>query len=138
MKSILTKDKILFFDDTCILCNKSIRLIHFLDIHKIIFFSSLQSPLGIEIQQIIKLKKFISTVVYYRKGTFYTQSSAIIYCLSDSFWILKPMLIFLLIPKFIRNGIYNFIAKNRKRIFKNQVCSLHSESLRKQIIDMRC
>ena len=135
--SILLKDNLLFFDDACILCNKSIRLIHLLDIHKKIFFASLQSPIGTEIQQKNNLKEFISTVVYYRKGKFYTQSSAVIFCLSDIHWILKPLLLFLLVPTFISNGIYNFIAKNRKRIFKNQVCSLHSESLRKQMLDSR-
>jgi predicted DCC family thiol-disulfide oxidoreductase YuxK len=137
MMSILLKDKVLFFDDACILCNKSIRLIHFLDIRKTLFFSPLQSPLGIEIQQKSNLKELDSTVIYFRKGNLHTQSTAIIYCLSDSFWLFKPILIFLAIPTFIRNGIYNFIAKNRKRIFKNQTCSLPSESLRKQIIDMR-
>jgi predicted DCC family thiol-disulfide oxidoreductase YuxK len=133
--SILLKDNLLFFDDACILCNKSIRLIHLLDIHKKIFFASLQSPIGTEIQQKNNLKEFISTVVYYRKGKFHIQSSAVIFCLTDIHWILKPLLILLLVPTYIRNGIYNFIAKNRKRIFKNQVCSLHSESLRKQILE---
>jgi predicted DCC family thiol-disulfide oxidoreductase YuxK len=137
MMSILLKDKVLFFDDACILCNKSIRLVHFIDIQKKIFFSPLQSPLGIEIQIKNNFKVLDSTVVYYRKGEFYTQSNAIIRCLSDTFWLLKPILVFLLVPSFIRNKIYNLVAKNRKRIFKGQTCGLPSESLRKQIIYSR-
>lgn len=135
--SILLKDKVLFFDDACILCNKCIRLIHFLDVHKTLFFSPLQSPLGIEIQRKSNLKELDSTVIYHKNGKLYTQSSAIIHCLSDSYWLLKPVLIFLIIPSYLRNKIYELIARNRKRIFKNQTCSLPSESLRKQIIDSR-
>ena len=133
--SILKKENILFFDDACIFCNKSIRFVHFIDIHKKIYFAPLQSSLGTEIQEKNKLKELISTVIYYRKGGFHTQSSAIIYCLSDIHLILKPLLILLLIPSFFRNGIYNFIAKNRKKIFKNQTCGIPSESLRKQILE---
>lgn len=137
MMSILLKDKVLFFDDACILCNKSIRLIHFLDIRKNLFFSPLQSPLGIEIQRKNNLKELDSTVIYYRKGNFHTQSTAIIYCLSDCYWFFRPIIIFLLIPSRLRNKCYEFIARNRKRIFKNQTCSLPSESLRKQMLDSR-
>lgn len=126
---------ILFFDDDCILCNKSIRLIHSLDKHKKIYFSPLQSDLGIEIQQKKQLKQLVSTVIYFRKSKIHDQSSAIFYCLSDIHWSLKPLLLFLFIPPFIRNGVYNFIAKNRKKIFKNQLCEIPSESLRKQIVD---
>jgi predicted DCC family thiol-disulfide oxidoreductase YuxK len=126
---------ILFFDDACILCNKSIRFIHSLDKHKQIFFCPLQSDLGIEIQQKKQLKQLVSTVIYFRKSKLHVQSSAIFYCLSDIHWALKPVLLLLFIPPFIRNGIYNFIAKNRKKIFKNQLCEIPSESLRKQIVD---
>jgi predicted DCC family thiol-disulfide oxidoreductase YuxK len=128
------KNNLLFFDDDCILCNKSIRFIHSLDIHKKIFFTPLQSDIGIKIQQEIQLQELISTVVYHRYGKYYTQSSAIIYCLSDIHIFLKPLLVFLLVPTFIRNGIYNFIAKHRKKLFKNQTCGIPSESLRKQVI----
>ena len=132
---VIFKDNLLFFDDTCILCNKSIRFIHFLDKQKKISFASLQSPLGNDVQLKNKLKDPISTVIYHRKGIFHLQSSAIIYCLSDIRWFLKPLLILLLVPPILRNNLYNFIAKNRKRFFKNQTCSLPSESLRKQIVD---
>ena len=132
---VIFKDNLLFFDDTCILCNKSIRFIHFLDKHKKISFASLQSPIGNDVQLKNKLKDPISTVIYHRKGIFHLQSSAIFYCLSDTRWFLKPLLILLLVPPILRNNLYNFIAKNRKRFFKNQTCSLPSESLRKQIVD---
>lgn len=132
--SNITKEHILFFDDACILCNKSIRFIHFLDIKKKIFFCPLKTSLGIEIQKTNKLKALDSTVIYYKKGTCYTQSSAIIHCLSDSFWLFKPSLILLLSPSFIRNKIYELIARNRTFFFKNRTCSLPSDSLRKQIL----
>ena len=128
------KNNLLFFDDDCILCNKSIRFIHFLDSKKIIYFTPLQSEFGIEIQKQIKVTALISTVVYYRKDKFYTQSSAIIHCISNINWYYKPILILLLIPPFIRNGLYNFIAQNRKKFFLNQSCNIPSESLLKQIV----
>lgn len=133
--NVIFKDNLLFFDDSCILCNKSIRFIHFIDKHKKISFASLQSPIGNDVQLKNKLKDPISTVIYHRKGIFHLQSSAIIYCLSDTRWFLKPILLLLLVPPILRNNLYNFIAKNRKRFFKNQTCSLPSESLRKQIVD---
>ncbi len=132
--NMFLKNNLLFFDDDCILCNKSIRFIHFLDTHHKIFFTPLQSPLGIEIQQEIHLKEQNSSVVYHRNRKLHTQSNAILYCLSDLHWFLKPLLLFLLIPPIIRNTLYNFVAKNRKKLFKNATCSVPSESLRKQLI----
>jgi predicted DCC family thiol-disulfide oxidoreductase YuxK len=130
----LSKNNILFFDEDCILCNKSIHIIHFLDIQKRIYFSSLQSELGIIIQKKIKLNQTLSTVIYYKNGKLHTKSTAIIRCVSDLYWPLKLTLIFLLIPKPIRNFTYDFIAKNRKRIFSNQTCKVPSESLKKQLL----
>lgn len=130
----LSKNNILFFDEDCILCNKSIRFIHILDIHKRIYFSSLQTQLGEEIQKEIQIKQSLSTVIYYKKGKIYSKSSAIFHCLSDIHWFLKPLKLFLLIPKVIRNGLYDFIASNRKLLFKNQTCKLPSKSLKKQVL----
>jgi predicted DCC family thiol-disulfide oxidoreductase YuxK len=128
------RNNLLFFDGDCVLCNKSIRFIHFLDSKRVIFFSPLQSELGLEIQNQLQLPKFISTVVYHHKGILYSKSSAVIHCLSDTNWYFKPILLLLLIPKFIRDKVYDFIAENRKKIFRNQSCSIASESLRKQVI----
>ena len=130
----LSINNILFFDEECILCNKSIRFIHFLDIHKRIYFGPLQSEQGISIQNELQLTETLSTVVYFKEGKLYTKSSAIIHCLADIHWFLKPILFFLLIPTFIRNQIYDFIATNRKRIFRDQSCEIPSESLKKQIL----
>jgi predicted DCC family thiol-disulfide oxidoreductase YuxK len=42
--------------------------------------------------------------------------------------------IFMIIPKTVRDGIYDFIAKNRKRLLKSESCIIPDEMIKSKFI----
>lgn len=112
------KEHILLYDGICNLCS---GLVHFVkkreNIAQLIFLT-LQSPKGQSL-----LKEFmlpaddLDSVVYIRDCRYYLKSSAILHILKDlgGFW--KLFYILIIIPRFIRDFVYNIVAKTRYRIF---------------------
>ena len=70
----------------------------------------------------------LDSVIYQREGVFLIKSSAVIYILGDMKWYLKPLRLFLIFPKFFRDGLYNFVAKRRYRFFgRKKICRMPTE-----------
>lgn len=69
---------------------------------------------------------FPDTFVYVRKGVFLIKSTASLYVLKDLGGLWKLLYGFIVIPRFFRDLIYDFIAHNRYRLFgKNESCKLN-------------
>lgn len=130
--------KIIFFDGVCNLCNGFIDYVIKRDSHKKIYYTSLQSDYAIKMLKShqINLDKDYTTIYYYTNGKLYSQSSAILNVfleLSAAHRFFAKVC--LILPKFIRDGIYNFIAKNRYAFFgKKESCRLPSSEERSQFI----
>ncbi|MBN4054554.1 thiol-disulfide oxidoreductase DCC family protein [Nitrospira defluvii] len=109
---------IILYDDICHLCTSTVNFVIRRDSKKVFRFASLQSSIG---QQF--LKKFglprsnFKTFVFIKQETIFTKSSAALQVVKhlDGFWPILYMLI--LIPLPIRNFFYDWIAKNRYRLF---------------------
>ncbi|SFW16658.1 thiol-disulfide oxidoreductase DCC family protein [Cellulophaga fucicola] len=135
----LENKKIIFFDGVCNLCNNFIDQIIHKDHKKIIYYSSLQSDITKELLKPFNVEvtdSTLSTIFFYENGKLYKQSTAVLKVytnLSTGYRILAKIL--LVIPSFIRNGVYNFIAKNRYRFFgKKETCRLPSQEEKDQFI----
>ena len=59
----------------------------------------------------------LSTLVYYRKGTLFFRSSAVISICRDMAWYGVLFVPLLLVPRTVRDALYNWIASNRKSLF---------------------
>ena len=127
---------ILLFDSDCILCNKSVQYIIKHDSKKIFYFASLQSKYGQEFLQANNLPLNVySTVIYLQKNKIHIKSSAAIRAFAALNILSKIFLILLIFPRPIRDFVYNLIAKNRKRFFKNQTsCLIPTEELKKRML----
>ena len=105
--------RIIFYDGECGLCQRSIALLSRWDLKKNLSFA----PLNGEVYK----KKFkdvsnMSTVVYYDHGRFFTKSDAIIEAGKAIGGIKSWLVLLKIIPRFIRDAIYDFIAVNRKKV----------------------
>jgi len=111
---------IVFIDDDCIFCNYWGNYILNNDKSKSIFISSSSSDIYLEIKK--KYKKFPNykeTIILYCRGMIYERSSAVIKtALIMNNWQ-KIAVIGYIIPKFVRDFLYNFISSNRKNIMKD-------------------
>ncbi len=128
---------IVFFDGICVLCNASVRFIIKYDKKKHFHFSTLQSDVAKQflLHQSEKIQQKDSIILWY-KHQVYTESSAVLMIakvLGGFFWITQ---LFWIIPKFMRDYIYRFIAKNRYKWFgKLDRCVVLDEESRERVIE---
>lgn len=106
------------FDGVCNLCNGSVNFFITRDKKDIFRFAALQSDIGIELQKKLNIDHeniesfiLIDGNKYYRKSTAALKVAGI---LGFPYNLLYPLL---LIPPFIRNIVYNIIAKYRYKWF---------------------
>jgi len=125
-KHIDTTDPILLFDGVCNLCNGFVQFSIKRDQSGKIKYAALQSEAG---QQLLRRANMppdqLATVVLIEKDQVFTHSDVGLR-LVRQFGGLWPVLsVFSILPRFIRDNIYNWIAKNRYRFFgKKEVCMM--------------
>ena len=109
---------IILFDGVCNLCSGSVQFVLKRDRKKSFQFASLQSNFGQN--QLAKFnlnKNSLHSIILIRGDQFFQRSDAALEVSKrlDSGWSLLYGL--KIIPRFIRDGIYNWISNNRYRFF---------------------
>ena len=116
--------KVVFFDGYCVLCNGFVDWLLRIDRHHKLKFASLQGETAKKLLGSHSLiLQDVSTIIYSREEEVYQKSSAVLRILADvgGIWVLAK--VFLLIPSFLRDGIYALVAKNRYKFFgQRQTC----------------
>jgi len=128
-------NNIIFFDGVCNFCNGTVNWLMARNKKRNLLFSSLQ---GSNAQRILpqELLVNLSSIVYYRKGRIYTKSTAVLFICKDMAWYGGLALPFLLVPRFARDGVYNWIARNRYKWFgKSDTCRIPSAAERTRFLD---
>ncbi|MFT4968566.1 MAG: putative DCC family thiol-disulfide oxidoreductase YuxK [Chitinophagales bacterium] len=127
---------VIIFDGVCNLCNSSVQMVLKYDKNAYFSFASLQGEYG---QNLLKQKNLdaqnYDSFLLLENGQLYTQSSAALRVarkLGFPFILLYP---FVLVPKFIRDLVYNFIANNRYRWFgKRDSCMIPQPEFKERFI----
>ncbi len=129
---IAQNDYILLFDGVCNLCNDSVNFIIDHDRSGRFRFAALQEPLGQALLEELQLpKEQLESIVFICKGKAYRYSRAALEAARrlDGLW--KLLYVFIIVPPFIRNAVYKFIARKRYVWFgKQAVCRLPSPELK--------
>lgn len=128
---------IIYFDGVCNLCNASVDFIIKQDSHRKFRFASLQSQKG---QAILKANQLnpedYDSFILESGSDVCIKSTAALKVASKLGFPINLMAVFLIIPPFIRNGIYSWIAKNRYKWFgKKETCRLPSPEERALFIN---
>lgn len=114
--SNLPKDKkIILFDGVCNLCDSVVQQVIKRDRKDVFRFVPLQSELGRKILSHIGVNSLdVDSIILYEPGiAYHYKSDAALQIAKYLGGIAGFALIFKILPTFIRNGIYDFIAKNR-------------------------
>ena len=123
--------RIIFFDGICTLCNGFIDFILKKDQKNQFLFCSLQSDFAK--QNLSEQYQGLDTIVLLDDNKVYTKSTAvlrIVFQLGAGYSLFS--MIASILPLFIRDFIYNLVAKNRYKIFgKKDTCRLPTESEKK-------
>ncbi|MDY6801945.1 MAG: thiol-disulfide oxidoreductase DCC family protein [Bacteroidota bacterium] len=134
---ILPKNKgIVLFDGYCNLCSGSVQFIIKRDLKKYFKFASLQSEVGKELYQKFGLpENFIASVILIEDEKIFLKTDALIKITQKLKGLWPLLAIFKIIPKFLRNLMYDFIANKRFRWFgKKKQCFVPSKSIRERFL----
>ncbi len=129
-------NKIVIFDGDCAFCNKSVLFILRKNTKKDIFVVASDSEKG---KALIQDKNILhdpkETLIYIEKNRVFSKSNAVLQ-ISKSLKGGYPILyIFKIIPRLLRDLVYDFIAKRRKKIVKgNPDCSFEMAQKHQQQI----
>jgi predicted DCC family thiol-disulfide oxidoreductase YuxK len=129
---------IVLFDGVCNLCSASVRFIALRDRETFFRFASIQSDaakaLMLEHSIVIPSGDPTSIIVVEGDRAFDRSTGALhIARHLDGIW--KAGWAFIIVPRFIRDVLYDFIAKHRYRWFgKNDVCMVPTPELRARFL----
>jgi predicted DCC family thiol-disulfide oxidoreductase YuxK len=129
--------KIILFDGVCNLCNSFVQYVIKRDKKDSFRFVALQSELGEKILAHIGMDtKHVDSIVLYEPGiAYYYKSSAAIEIAKDLGGIVGLSTIFRLIPTFLRNSVYDYIAKNRYKWYgKKESCMIPTPGLKAKFL----
>jgi len=128
---------IVLFDGVCNLCNQVVQFIIKRDKKKRFLFASLQGKTGQEV-----LKKFnlsstdFDSFIVLEGDKIYTRSTAALRMLKQMRGRWKFLYGFIIVPRFIRNGVYDWIARNRYKWYgKRNECMIPRPDLKERFLD---
>lgn len=132
-----TKHKIILFDGVCNLCNGSVQFIIKRDKKRVFRYAALQSDVASkELSTRNEAITNIESVILIDGDSVYYRSDAALRIAKHlgSAWPL--MQFFLIIPRFARDGLYNFIGRNRYKWFgKQESCMIPTSELKGLFLD---
>lgn len=128
---------VIFFDGLCNLCNAAVHFVIKRDPEGIFKFCSLQSPSASDLLANHNFQaKDLSSFILLQNDKVYTRSDAALKVARQLQSPLKFLYGFVIVPSFIRNGVYNFISKNRYRWFgKREECMVPNASLSERFLN---
>ncbi|WP_407557539.1 thiol-disulfide oxidoreductase DCC family protein [Winogradskyella sp. 4-2091] len=136
---ITNNKQLILFDGVCNLCNSSVLYVIKRDSKNNFLFAPLESKIGTEI-----IKKFnidtekTDSILLYNpvKDKLTYKSTAALLIASRLGFPTNLLSIFLIVPAFIRNWVYNYIAKNRYKWYgKKDSCMIPTPELKSKFID---
>ena len=134
---LIMDNPIILFDGVCNFCNYWVTFAIKRDRKNKLKFTPLQGETAKQLLPQFHINpSSLSSVIFIDNGKAYTQSSAAIQICKhlDGGWKLFYALI--IIPKFMRDGLYNIIARNRYKWFgKKESCLIPTAELKERFLD---
>lgn len=134
----LEKNKqLILFDGVCNLCDASVQYVIKHDKNDLFRYTTLQGEVG---QAIIKkygvdTDKMDSILLYSPENGISYKSTAALKIASKLGFPRHLMVVFLIVPAFIRNWVYDFIAHNRYKWYgKKEECMIPTKELKSKFL----
>jgi len=132
-----TTTTILFFDGHCNLCNNSVDFVITRDKKRVFRFAPLQGETAKDVLGVVNidLEHPDSFVLSKDNKVYFRSTAALMVARQLGFpWSLTSL--FLVVPPFIRDAVYNLIARNRYKWFgRKETCRLPSPEERSLFLD---
>jgi predicted DCC family thiol-disulfide oxidoreductase YuxK len=128
---------IILFDGVCAWCNASVNWLIKHDKAGRLKFAPLQSPAGQALLKQYNLPAdFMDSMVFIENDVAHTYSTANLRTTAYLGWPWKMGAWLQIVPRFLRDGVYKFIARNRYKIMgKRESCVLPTPEYRARFIE---
>jgi predicted DCC family thiol-disulfide oxidoreductase YuxK len=129
--------RVVFFDGVCNLCNQSVLFIIQRDPKAKFKFATLQSPFA---KAVLKKQNWESaepqSVLLFSRERLFDRSRAALEIARGLNGLWPLLYAFIIIPPFLRNSVYDWVARNRYRWFgKKNECMIPTRELRNRFIE---
>lgn len=116
---------IILFDGFCNLCSRSVDFVMKNDKKRVFRYVALQSETGIFMRDKYEIPAETDSVILFQNGRFFSYSEAALRIAVQLRFPWPMFGIFRIVPVFIRDKVYHWIARNRYRWFgKREVCRI--------------
>lgn len=135
---MIPEDKyIILFDGVCNLCNSAINFVIKRDTNNRFLFAPLQSKSGAElVKKHLIDTATVDSIILIKNNTAYVKSTAALKIAQSLSGLWPLLLLFMIIPPFIRNWVYDYVAKNRYQWYgKKNACMIPTPELRDKFLD---
>lgn len=128
--------KIILFDGVCNLCNTSVTFLIKRDKKDIFRFAALQEEPGITLLRKYNIDpKDTDSIILIDNGKAYIKSSAALRATKYMSGLYPILYGFMIVPKFIRNAVYDYIARNRYKWYgQKESCMIPTPELRAKFL----
>ena len=133
----LNSHPIILFDGVCNYCNSMVNFIIRQDRKKIFRFAALQSDAGQELLMQYHLPTTqMDSFILIDDGKAYQRSTAALHLYNKLPWYWKWIQVLWIVPGFLRDAVYNLIARNRYKWFgKKETCMMPNAEVRERFLE---
>jgi predicted DCC family thiol-disulfide oxidoreductase YuxK len=133
----MPEQSIILFDGVCNYCNSMVNFVIQQDKNKKFKFAALQSEAGQKILQKCSLPtQDFDSFILIENGKVFKSSTAGLKVLNKLPVYWKWSQVFWIVPKFLRDAVYNVIAKNRYKWFgRKETCMIPSPQVKERFLD---
>ena len=127
---------LIVFDGVCVLCSGFARMVVRLDRQNRFRFATAQSPLGEALfrRHGLRTDSYETNLVIIDGATF-TRLESLIAVMSELGWPWRTARLLLLLPRPLRNWLYERVARNRYALFgRKDSCDIPSAELRGRLV----
>ncbi len=128
---------IILFDGVCNFCNSAVNFVIKRDTNSTIKFATLQSEVAHKLLAASELpSNDLASFIFIDNNKIYTRSTAALRVCHylKNLWPL--MYGFIIVPKFIRDAVYNWISKNRYQWFgKKEECMIPTAGIKARFLN---
>ena len=128
---------LVLFDGYCNLCSSSVIFVLKRERGDIFRFASLQSDFAGRLFSDMGMEKDVpDSIVLFEGGQVYTRSTAALHIARRLRFFWPALYAFIVVPKFIRDALYDWVARNRYKWFgKRSTCFVPSQNVSHKFLD---
>jgi len=129
-------DEVILFDGVCIFCSRWVRFVAARDTAARFRFTTIQSAYGARLAQAVGIDASdpdTNAVIHGGVARFKSDGALTVLSLLPGWSLVRVLFV---VPRPLRDAVYNLVAKNRYRIFgKYDACIVPDASLRARVLE---